>query len=189
VKFDAFFENVTFHEVAHGLGIKNTLKTKQNLRQALKEMYSPIEEAKADIMGLYLVDELHKQGELNEGDVYENYLTFFAGIFRSVRFGAASAHGRANMLCLNHFAENGVFTRDANGVYTVDVEKMKKAVRDLVAKILVLQGNGDYAAAKKWVDTKSLIDPVLQSDLDRIAEANIPRDIYFKQGKKVMGLK
>jgi hypothetical protein len=140
-------------------------------------------------MGLYLVDELRKQGEMSEGDVQNNYLTFFAGIFRSIRFGAASAHGRANMLCLNHFADNKVFTRDENGVYTVDVVKMQKAVRDLVEKILVLQGNGDYAAAKKWINEKTTIGPVLQSDLDRIAEANIPRDIYFKQGKKVMGLK
>ncbi len=189
VKFDAFFENVTFHEVAHGMGVKTTLKTKQNLRQALKEMYSPIEEAKADIMGLYLVDELRKQGEMGEGDVYENYLTFFAGIFRSVRFGAASAHGRANMMCLNFFADNGVFTRDDNGIYTVDIPKMQQAVRDLLAKILVLQGDGDYESAKKWVAEKSIIDATLQSDLDRIADANIPRDIYFKQGKCVMGLK
>ncbi|MDR2907475.1 MAG: Zn-dependent hydrolase [Bacteroidales bacterium] len=189
VKFDAFFENVTFHEVAHGMGVKTTLQTKQSLRQALKEMYSPIEEAKADIMGLYLVDELHKKGELNEGDVNENYLTFFAGIFRSVRFGAASAHGRANMMCLNFFADNGVFSRDENGIYTVDIEKMKQATRDLLAKILILQGDGDYAGAKKWVTEKSLIDPVLQADLDRIANANIPKDIYFKQGKSVLGLK
>ncbi len=188
VKFEAFFENVTFHEVAHGMGVKTTLKTKQNLRQALKEMYSPIEEAKADIMGLYLVDELHKKGELSEGEVNENYLTFFAGIFRSVRFGAASAHGRANMLCLNYFAENNVFVRDENGIYTVDVAKMQEVVRNLMAKILILQGNGDYEAAKKWVAEKSTIDSTLQSDLDRIAGANIPRDIYFKQGKCVMGL-
>jgi len=175
--------------VAHGMGVKNTLKTKQSIRQALKETYASIEEAKADIMGLYLVSELHKQGEMTSCDVYNNYLTFFVGIFRSIRFGAASAHGRANMLCLNFFKDNNVFVRDENGIYSVDIIKMQKVTRDLLAKILVLQGNGDYAAAKKWISEKSVIDPVLQSDLDRIAAANIPRDIYFKQGKKIMGLK
>ncbi|MCL2027876.1 MAG: Zn-dependent hydrolase [Bacteroidales bacterium] len=189
ITFDAFFENVTFHEVAHGMGIKNTVNGKGSVRHALKEFYAPLEEAKADIMSLFLVNELHNMGEMSEGDVYNNYVTFFAGIFRSSRFGAASAHGRANMLCLNYFADYGVFERNENGVYSVNVEKMQTAVRDLLAEILIIQGNGDYAAVKKWFDEKSTMSPVLKSDLDRVAAANIPKDIYFKQGKNVMGLK
>ncbi len=189
VKFNAFFENVTFHEVAHGLGVKNTLDGKSTARAALKETYSTIEEAKADLMGLYLVDQLYKMGQMTEGDVNDNYITFFAGIFRSVRFGAASAHGKANMLCFNYFEDKGVATVDADGVYTIDVEKMRAAVNELVNKILVIQGNGDYNAAKQWMAEASIVRPNLQADLDKIAKANIPTDIVFNQGKEVAGLK
>jgi hypothetical protein len=190
VTFDAFFENVTFHEVAHGMGIKNTINGKGTVRHALKEFYAPLEEAKADIMGLYLIDQLHKQGEMNSRNVHTNYITFFAGIFRSIRFGAASAHGRANMLCLNFYKDYGAFVRDENGVYTVDIDKMQNATSTLLHLILRMQGDGDYEVAKAWFTSdKAKIDSVLQSDLDRVAAANIPRDIYFKQGKKIMGLK
>ena len=93
VTFDAFFANTMFHEVAHGLGIKNTLNGKGTVRQALKEHSSALEEGKADILGLYMITELFKQGEITEGVILDNYVTFMAGIFRSVRFGATSAHG------------------------------------------------------------------------------------------------
>ena len=102
VKFNAFFANVMFHEVAHGLGIKNTLDGSGTVRHALKEQYSALEEAKADILGLFLVTKLHEMGEYNNTTLEENYTTFMAGIFRSVRFGAASAHGKANMLEFNY---------------------------------------------------------------------------------------
>ncbi len=188
VKFNAFFENVTFHEVAHGMGIKNTINGKGTVRQALKETYATIEEAKADIMGLYLVDRLHEMGELNEDEVSKNYITFFAGIFRSVRFGAASAHGKANMLCFNYMAEHDVFTRTVEGIYSVDVEKMKAATASLLADILRVQGEGDYNKAQNWIKEKSVVNTDLQSDLNRIADANIPKDIYYEQGKSVLGL-
>ncbi|MDR2511540.1 MAG: Zn-dependent hydrolase, partial [Bacteroidales bacterium] len=170
VKFDAFFENVTFHEVAHGMGIKNTVTTGESLRASLKENYSTIEETKADIMGLWLVGKLREKGEITEGEMLDNYTTFFAGIFRSVRFGAASAHGRANMLCFNHFMENGVFTRSAEGIYKVNYDKMSNAVNSLIDKILTVQGNGDYETAKQWIAEKSQIGEILQTDLDRIAD-------------------
>lgn len=188
VEFNAFFENVTFHEVAHGMGIKNTVNGKGTVRQALKEAYATIEEAKADIMGLYLVDRLHEMGELNEGEVEKNYITFFAGIFRSVRFGAASAHGKANMLCFNYMADKGVFTRSAEGLYTVDVAKMKEAVASLLGEILKVQGDGDYDKVVAWIAEKSVVNAELQADLDRIAGADIPKDIYYEQGKSVLGL-
>lgn len=183
VKFDAFFENVTFHEVAHGMGIKNTIDGKTTVRKALKETYATIEEAKADIMGLYLVDQLRAMGELTEGQVEDNYITFFAGIFRSIRFGTASAHGKANMLCLNYYADKGVFTRLPNGIYTIDVAKMKTATAELLAEILKVQGDGNYEAAQKWIAEKSVVGNELQKDLDRIAAADIAKDIFFVQGK------
>ncbi|GHV72598.1 hypothetical protein FACS1894201_02760 [Bacteroidia bacterium] len=188
IKFDRFFENVTFREIAQGLGIKRTLKTNEPVRTALKETYSALEEAKADIAGLYMIEQLHKKGKLTEGDILENCVTFFASIFRSVRFGASSAHGRANMLCFNHFLDYGVFSRGDDGFYTLNFEKMPRAVNALAEKILRIQGDGDYAAAKKWLAEKGTIDPVLQSDLDRISAAHIPRDIVYYQGKSVVGL-
>lgn len=188
VDFNSFFENVTFHEVAHGLGVKNTINGQGTVRSALMETYTTIEEAKADIMGLYIVDQLYKKGEMSGTSVENNYITFFAGIFRSVRFGAASAHGKANMLCFNWMKDNGAFSRSEEGVYTVDLEKMKAATVSLMAQILKFQAEGDYEGVKKWIEEKSVISPELQQDLDRIAAADIAKDIYFVQGKSVLGL-
>lgn len=188
VDFNSFFENVTFHEVAHGLGVKNTINGQGTVRSALMETYTTIEEAKADIMGLYIVDQLYKKGEMSGTSVENNYITFFAGIFRSVRFGAASAHGKANMLCFNWMKDNGAFSRSEEGVYTVDLEKMKAATVSLMAQILKFQAEGDYEGVKAWIEEKSVISPELQQDLDRIAAADIAKDIYFVQGKSVLGL-
>lgn len=189
INFNAFFENTMFHEVAHGLGIKNTLDGKNTVRAALKEQYSAIEEGKADILGLFMVTKLYEMGELNEGNVMDNYVTFMAGLFRSIRFGASSAHGKANMIRFNYFQEKGAFTRDdATQTYKVDFEKMKEAMNSLSEMILVMQGDGNYEAAKKWVEEKGLIGETLQKDLDRIAAANIAKDIVFEQGLEVLGL-
>ena len=188
IKFDAFFENTMFHEVGHAMGIKNTLDGSQTVREALKEKYSSMEEAKADIMGLYLVTELYKMGELTQGEVMDNYVTFFAGIFRSSRFGAASAHGKANMMRFNYFANKGVFTRSNTGYYTIHFEKMKEAVIGSLQDILFIQGNGDYAAATKLIEETGIVMPTLQTDLDRLGNANIPVDIVFDQGPSNLGL-
>lgn len=189
IKFDAFFENVMFHEVSHGLGIKNTINKKGDVRGALKEKYSTIEEAKADILGVYQVLQLTKMGEITNKDLMDNYVTFMAGIFRSVRFGAASAHGKANMLTFNYFKEKGAFTRnEATGTYAVDFDKMTAAISSLGGEILTLQGNGDYDGTSKMIEKMSVIDPVLAADLKKINDANIPTDIRFKQGKSVLGL-
>lgn len=189
IKFDAFFENVMFHEVAHGLGIKNLVNGKGTVREALKEMHSALEEGKADILGLYMVSQLAQMGELPEKDMMDNYVTFVAGIFRSVRFGAASSHGKANMVCFNYLKERGAFERiPETGTYRVNYEKMTEAMNSLAKDILTLQGNGDYAAVKKLFEEKGFITDELQADLNRVAEANIPRDINCIQGKELLGL-
>ncbi len=190
VKFeDGFFQNVMFHEVAHGLGVKYLVDGSMTVREALENYYSPIEEAKADIAGLYMVTKLYEMGEFPEKDLMDNYVTFLAGIFRSVRFGVASSHGKANMLEFYYLKEKGAFTRnDETGRYAVNLDVMKEAVAELVNDIIVIQGDGNKAAAKQWVDTKSSVGEELQKDLDRIAEAGIPKDIVFKQGVEVLGL-
>ncbi len=190
ITFDAFFQNTMFHEVAHGLGIKNTLDGKGSVREALKETASAIEEGKADILGLYMVDKLTEMGELGDDQVLmDNYVTFMAGIFRSIRFGASSSHGKANMIRFNYFKEKGAFAKnEETGKYSVDFDKMRQAMIDLSAEILVLQGDGDYAKAKTMLKEMGTIQPDLQKDLDRIGEAGIPRDIVFDQGIQVLGL-
>jgi hypothetical protein len=188
VTFDAFFGTTMFHEVAHGLGIKNTLDGKGTVRETLKELGSGLEEGKADILGLYMITRLHEKGEVS-GSLEDYYVTFMTGIFRSVRFGAASAHGRANMLRFNFFADRGAFTRDANGRYRVDMAKTRQAMDELSALILKLQGDGDYAGVQKLGDELGVIRPELAADLGRLAAREIPVDVVFSQGKAVLGLK
>ena len=187
ITFDAFFANTMFHEVAHGLGIKNTINGKGTIREALKEHHSAIEEGKADILGLYLVQELHKKGELT-ADMKDYMTTFMASIFRSIRFGASSAHGKANMIRFNFFKEKGAFTRNENGTYTVNYDKLSEAMEDLTKVILTLQGDGDYDGVAKLVAEKGVISATLQADLDRLSAKNIPVDVVFEQGVSVLGL-
>ena len=189
VTFDAFFANTMFHEVAHGLGIKNTLSGRSTVRQALKEQSSALEEGKADILGLYMITWLDEHGELDGKDLQDNFVTFLGSVFRSIRFGASSAHGRANLARFNFFNEMGVFSRDdATGTYRVDFDRMEEAMNALSEKILRLQGDGDYEGVKAFMEDKGRIGPVLQGDLDRLAAKGIPVDIVFEQGVDVLGL-
>ena len=187
--FDAFFENTMFHEVAHGLGIKNTLTGKGLVRGALKDQASSFEEGKADILGLYMVTKLAEKGELDKAKLMDNYVTFLAGILRSVRFGASDAHAKANMVRFNFFKQQGAFTRDAaTGRYRVDFDKMTAAMNALSAKLLTIQGDGDYDAAKQMTDGMGNIDAELAGDLKKLEGAKIPVDIVFEQGLDVLGL-
>ncbi|TDR22665.1 dipeptidyl-peptidase 3 family protein [Marinicella litoralis] len=189
ITFNAFFANTMFHEVAHGLGVKNTINDKGPVRTALKEYAGAIEEGKADILGLYMVEKLHTLGELEEGEMMDYYTTFMAGIFRSVRFGSSSAHGVANLLRFNYFSENGAFSFDEqSGHYSVNAEKMSAAIASLSEKILTLQGNGDYQAVSAWFKTKGQINEELASALQRINQAGIPVDVDFEQGIKYLNL-
>jgi hypothetical protein len=158
------------------------------VRQSLQEHASALEEGKADILGLYMVEQLLKKGEITEGTLEDYYITFMAGIFRSVRFGASSAHGKANMIRFNFFKEQGAFSRNAEGLYEVDMEKMAKAMENLSQLILTIQGDGDYERVSALIASHGDIKAELASDLDKLAKANIPVDVTFKQGKAVLGL-
>jgi hypothetical protein len=182
IKFDAFFADTMFHEVAHGLGIKKTLTGKGMVRQAMKDQASALEEGKADILGLYMITKLLEQGEYKDTELVDNYTTFLAGIFRSIRFGAASAHGVANLVRFNFFEKAGAFTRDAKtGAYSVNADAMKKAVDALSEKIIRLQGDGDYDGAVRFAQEMGTMSPTLKADLARLA--GIPVDVVFEQGK------
>jgi len=189
VTFDAFFANTMFHEVAHGLGIKNTISGKGTVREALLDVASSMEEGKADILGLYMIVKLHEAGEMGEIDLRDNYVTMMASLFRSIRFGASSAHGKANMLRFNFFAEQGAFVRDVDsGTYQVDFDRMEAAMAALSQLLLTLQGDGDYEGATRLTAEKGVIGAQLQSDLQRLTESGIPVDITFTQGIEVLGL-
>ncbi|WP_413401327.1 dipeptidyl-peptidase 3 family protein [Pseudoalteromonas sp. KJ71-7] len=188
ITFDAFFANTMFHEVAHGLGIKNTLTGKGTVRQSLQEHASALEEGKADILGLYMVEQLLKKGEITEGTLEDYYTTFMAGIFRSVRFGASSAHGKANMIRFNFFAQEGAFSKNEDGLYSINMDKMGDAMAKLSRLILTLQGDGDYEKVDQLIATHGDIKAELAKDLEKLSKANIPVDVTFKQGKDVLGL-
>lgn len=187
ITFDAFFSNTMFHEVAHGLGIKNTIDGKGTVREALKNTASTIEEGKADILGLYMIQQLHRRGEI-EADLASYYTTFMAGIFRSVRFGAASAHGRANMIRFNYFQSRGAFQRGEDGKYRVDMDKFGDAAESLAGRLLKIQGDGDYEGAQQLTSELGVIAEQLQADLDRLKARGIPVDVVFEQGTDVLGL-
>jgi hypothetical protein len=135
-----------------------------------------------------MVTKLHEMGELESGVLMNNFVTFLAGIFRSVRFGASSAHGRANMIRFNYFEEKGAFSRDSTGAYRVEFDSMAVAMNDLSKKILVLQGDGDYEGTVQLINEYGTIKEDLQQDLDRLNDVGIPVDIVFKQGKNVLGI-
>lgn len=187
ITFNAFFANTMFHEVAHGLGVKSVLNSEQTVRQALKEHASALEEGKADILGIYMVKQLLAKGVIDQGTMEDYYVTFMAGIFRSVRFGASSAHGKANMIRFNFFSEHQAFSRNDEGYYQINMEKMSDAVDALSNLILTLQGDGDYAGVAQLVAEKGIIKAQLQNDLQRLTDAAIPVDIDFEQGIDVLG--
>ncbi len=187
ITFDAFFSNVMFHEVAHGLGIKNTLDDRGTVREALRELASALEEGKADLLGLYMVTTLHGRNELGDQPLMDNYVTFLASIFRSIRFGASSAHGRANAAAFNFMHERGAFARDdTTGRWRVDAASMQDAMNALSEQILRFQGDGDYEGVARFVERYGTIGPELQRDLDRLRDAGIPVDIVFEQGVEVL---
>lgn len=186
LNFDAFFWNVTFHEVAHGLGVKQTINTKESVDAVMGTEKTSWEEAKADILGLFMVTKLVEMGEITNITAEDAITTYIAGILRSVRFGAASSHGKANMMCFNYMEKAGAFTRNAQGQYVIDFQKAKDAMNGWASLILKTQGDGNVEFATKYREENGGITPALQADLDRINSAGIPRDITFIQGEKVL---
>ncbi len=188
LKFDAFFWNVTFHEVAHGLGIKKTINGKGSVDAAMKTEKTSWEEAKADILGLFMVCTLIEKNEISNISVEDAITTYIAGILRSVRFGASSSHGKANMMCYNFMEKEGAFVRNQDGTYHIDYTKAKAAINSWAKLILETQGDGNFEFAAKFREENGSITPTLQKDLDKINVAGIPRDIRFNKGLKVLGL-
>jgi hypothetical protein len=176
---DAFFWNVTFHEVAHGLGVKQTINGKGTVDEAMGSEKTTWEEAKADILGLFMVNKLIEMGEITDITKEESIATFIAGIVRSVRFGSASSHGKANMMCFNYMEDNGAFSRNAEGKYVVDFEKATEAIDSWAALILQTQATGNFEFAQAYAAENASIRETLAAEVAKVNEAGIPRDIVF----------
>ena len=189
IKPEAFVENSMFFEIAEGLGITHTINGKGTVKNALKEHYNTIQSAKNDVLRIYLISRLIDLGEYSDKDIMNNYVTYLADMFRTVRFGAANAQGKGSMICFNYFIEKEAFQyHPETNSYVVNYDLMQQAVSELAEIILKIQGDGDYEAAKQLVQEKGNISPELQKELERISKANIPRDIIFEQGIDVLGL-
>ena len=176
---DAFFWNVTFHEVAHGLGVKQTINGKGTVDAAMGSEKTTWEEAKADILGLFMVNKLIEMGEITEITKEESIATFIAGIVRSVRFGSASSHGKANMMCYNYMEEHGAFSRNEAGKWVIDFEKAAEVMNSWAELILETQATGNLEFAQEYSAKNASIRETLAADVAKVNEAGIPRDIVF----------
>lgn len=177
VSFEAFFTHILMHELMHGLGPHDITVAGRTttVRQELKDTYSAIEEAKADVSGLFALQRLVDQGQLDRSLERTMYTTFLASAFRSIRFGINEAHGRGQAIQLNYLLDRGAFTVSADGTFAVDSTKIREAVSALTRDIMTLQAEGSYAQAKALIDTLGTIRPQTKVILDRLAD--VPVDI------------
>jgi len=177
VAFDAFFTHILMHELMHGLGPHdiNVGGRTTTVRQELKETYSAIEEAKADISGLFALQLLVDKGQLAKTFEQTMYTTFLASSFRSLRFGVNEAHGRGQAIQLNYLLDKGAFTANGDGTFSVDAAKIRDGVTSLTRDIMTLQAEGSYATAKQLIDTLGNIRPQTKAVLDRLT--SVPVDI------------
>jgi hypothetical protein len=177
VSFDAFFTHILMHELMHGLGPHNiTVGGRQTtVRHELKDTYSAIEEAKADISGLFALQFLVGRGKLEKTYEQTMYTTFLASCFRSIRFGVNEAHGRGIAIQLNYFLDNGGVTVAKDGTFAVNAAKIRQNVSDLTRDIMTMQAVGDYAAAQELIKKLGVVRPDVQKVLDRLKD--VPVDI------------
>jgi hypothetical protein len=186
LSFELFFTHIVAHELCHGLG-PHQIKIggrETNPRMELKEQYSALEEAKADVTGLFALQFLMTQADAGKLDAplahgpeaeRQLYTTYLASAFRTMRFGLQDAHARGQAMQFNFFLDKGAFTANADGTFSVDVAKMKEAVRALDEKLLTLEATGDYAGAKQWMEQMGAFRPEVQNAIGRLK--SVPTDI------------
>jgi hypothetical protein len=179
LSFDAFFSHILAHELSHGIGPHQITVGGRSTtpRQEMKELYSAIEEAKADVTGLFLLQHLYDRKLLPSSPEKERqlYTTFLASTFRTLRFGLNDAHGKGMAMQVNYVADKGGFIAHPDGTYAVNFEKIRGAVRQLDHDLLTIEATGDYAGAKKMLDELGVLRPSLQKALAGLA--SIPVDI------------
>jgi hypothetical protein len=177
VEFDAFFTHILMHELMHGLGPHNITAGERptTVRQELKETYSTIEEAKADVSGLFALQFLVDRGKLDKKFEQTMYTTYLASMFRSIRFGLNEAHGRGVAMQLNYFLDQGGVTVAPEGTFAVNATRIKQNVIDLTRDIMTMQAVGDYRSARQMIGQLAVVRPPVQRILDRLA--SVPVDI------------
>jgi hypothetical protein len=177
VAFDAFFTHILMHELMHGLGPHDIRVAGRatTVRQELKETYSAIEEAKADISGLFALQFLVDRGQLDKSLEQTMYTTFLASAFRSIRFGVNSAHGRGQAIQLNYLLDQGAFRVNGDGTFSVDAAKIRDGVTALTREIMTIQAEGAYDKAKGLIDRLGIVRPETTRVLDRLTD--VPVDI------------
>ncbi len=187
VLFKSFFLNTVFYEISDGLGISQTINGKGSVKEALKEHYNVINELKNDVLRMFFVGQLNDMREMEDVELMDNYITYMADVFRSIRFGVKDSQGVANMIRFYYFEENEAFKYNAKkGTYKVNFYKMKKAIESLSKLVIEIQGNGDYETADRLINEKGFIHNELLQDLYRIQRAKVPKDIVYDQGEKVI---
>jgi hypothetical protein len=177
VSFDAFFTHILMHELMHGLGPHDITVNGRTttVRSEFKETYSAIEEAKADVSGLFALQYLVDRGKLDKQYEQTMYTTYLASMFRSVRFGLNEAHGRGVAIILNYFLDHGGVVANDDGTFGVDASKIRQNVVGLTHDFMTMQATGDYAAARQMIDTMGVLRPPVKTVLDRLS--NVPVDI------------
>jgi hypothetical protein len=175
VSFDAFFTHILMHELMHGLGPHVVHGTTTPVRESMKDTYSALEEAKADISGLWALAQLAEKGTVSADIARSMYTTFLASSFRSIRFGLTSAHGRGQILQLNYLLDNGAVVVNADGTFSVVDGKIRAAVAALTRDIMTMQAVGDYAAAQAFLTKMVVVRPPVQAVLDKLK--GVPVDI------------
>ena len=177
VSFDAYFNHVLMHEISHGLGpgIITLDGTKTTVSRELKELYSTIEECKADVLGIYNLKFLMDKGVFSKEMEESMYASYLGGMFRSIRFGIDEAHGGGVAIQFNYFIEKGAFYADEDGKLNVDKEKILPAVRELATKLLTIEALGDYEAAKQFIKKYRQMTPLMQKLIDDLK--HVPIDI------------
>jgi hypothetical protein len=175
VRFDAFFTHILMHELMHGLGPHQVKGTKTAVRLALKDTYAAIEEAKADISGLWALQQLADKGVVSAEVAKSMYTTFLASVFRSIRFGINEAHGKGIALQINHLLDRGAVVVGNDGTFAVVPDKIREAVTALTTELMNLQSNGDYAAAQAFLKKMVTVRPEVQRVLDKLKD--VPIDI------------
>jgi len=188
VDFDAFFTHILMHELMHGLGphaitVGGRATT---VRHELKETYSTIEEAKADISGLFALQFLVDRGRLDKRYEQTMYTTFLASCFRSIRFGVSEAHGRGVAIQLNYFLDHGGVRVNADGTFTVDPARIRQNVSDLTRDIMTMQAVGDYQAAQELIETLGVVRPPVQTVLDRLKDVPVDIEPRFVTAERLL---
>jgi hypothetical protein len=175
---DGYLTDVVLHEMSHGLGpaFARTGTGRKPITEAIGPTYSALEEAKADIVGLYALDWLMNHGALQKARARDYYASYVAGIFRTVRFGVAEAHGRGEMMEFNYLTERGAITRDGStGRYVIDFDKMPGAIASLAKELLETEATGDRSRAEQWFAKYDKMPATLKSALDKAN--SVPVDV------------